>query len=94
MFARVTINRIRPGKMDETVSHVQAALLPAAKQQPGFKGFYLLTDRHNNRALTISLWETQDALDATSEGSDYFRNYIQPLPDIVGTENYHVTIQA
>ena len=94
MYARITTNQIRPGKLDETVSHVQSILLPAAKLQPGFKGFYLLTDRQNNRAITISLWESQEALDATSEGSDYYRRYIQRLPDIVGTENYHVTLEV
>jgi len=92
MYARVTINEVRSGKLDETVSHVQNSLLPAAKLQPGFKGFYLLTDRRNNRALTISLWETQDALEATSQGSEYYSNFIDRLPDIVAAENYHVTL--
>ncbi len=92
MYARVTFNQIRPGRLDETVSHVESTLLPGAKQQSGFLGFFLLTDRQNNRAITISLWETQEAMNATSAGSDYYRNFIETLPDVAGTENYHVTL--
>ncbi len=92
MYARVTFNQIRPGRLDETVIHVESMLLPAARKQSGFVGFFLLTDRQNNRALTISLWETQDAMEATSEGSAYYREFIENLPDIDRTENYHVTL--
>ena len=33
--------------------------MPAAKQQKGFKGLYLLHDRNTGKGLTISLWETE-----------------------------------
>ena len=36
--------------------------LPAARQAPGFKGFYLLTDRQKGKLVSISLWESDDAL--------------------------------
>lgn len=34
--------------------------LPGIQAQPGFKGFYLLTDRDTGNLVTISLWDTQE----------------------------------
>ncbi len=36
--------------------------LPAEREAPGFEGFYLLTDRHSGKLMTISLWETAEDL--------------------------------
>ena len=36
--------------------------LPGASQQPGFKGFYLLTNTETGKAVTISLWETREQM--------------------------------
>lgn len=34
--------------------------LPAIREQPGFRGYYLLSDRRSGKLMTISLWETQE----------------------------------
>lgn len=36
--------------------------LPAASEQPGLKGFYLLTNAETGKAITISLWETREQM--------------------------------
>lgn len=52
--------------------------LPGAQAQPGFKGFYLLTDRDTGNLVTISLWDGEEdvrtleayAARANSEAAD------------------------
>jgi heme-degrading monooxygenase HmoA len=34
--------------------------LPGTQAQPGFKGFYLLTDRDTGNLVTISFWDTRE----------------------------------
>jgi hypothetical protein len=59
MYARVTIVQVLPGKMDEAIGIFRDSVVPAANLQKGHKGHYLLTDRQNNKGISISLWETE-----------------------------------
>jgi heme-degrading monooxygenase HmoA len=43
--------------------------LPGARQQPGFKGYYVLTDAETGKLLIISLWETREQMDAVTAGA-------------------------
>jgi heme-degrading monooxygenase HmoA len=63
MFARVISAQVEADRLDSAVAAAQQQL-PAARQQPGFKGFYLLADRTTGKLMTISLWETQEHLQA------------------------------
>jgi len=61
MFARIQTLHQPAEKLDE-LTNVVRKQLPAARELPGFKGFYYLTDRDNERVLVISLWETEEDL--------------------------------
>jgi heme-degrading monooxygenase HmoA len=63
MFARVISAQVAAGRLDGAIAAARQQL-PAARQQPGFKGFYLLADRKTGKLMTISLWETQEHLQA------------------------------
>jgi heme-degrading monooxygenase HmoA len=43
--------------------------LPGARQMPGFKGCYLLTDAETGKLVIISLWETREQMDAVTAGA-------------------------
>jgi heme-degrading monooxygenase HmoA len=38
--------------------------LPAASQQPGFNGFYVLTDAETGKVMIISLWAAREQMPA------------------------------
>jgi len=97
MYARVTIAQVQPGKTGEGVSIVRDSVLPAAKQQKGFKGLLQLTDPATGKAITVTLWETKADLDA-GEASGYYQSQLaiaaalltgQPVHEI-----YEVSVQA
>ena len=62
MYARVINGLVRPDKMDELIDLVNNTLAPAASRQPGSRGLMLLTDVGTGRALSISLWESKEAM--------------------------------
>ena len=65
MNARVTIVRVLPDKMDETIGIYRDSVLPFAKQQKGCQGVYMLTDRNTGKGISITLWDTE--ADMTAE---------------------------
>jgi heme-degrading monooxygenase HmoA len=61
MFARVqTIHE--PAEKLDALTTIARDELPGAHQFPGFRGFYYLVDRENEKAVVISLWETRKDL--------------------------------
>ena len=97
MYARVTIVLMQPGKLDEGIRVYRDSVVPAAKQQKGFKGIYLLTDRNTSKSISIALWQTEADMKA-GESSGYFQQQLAKFKDIFGAppvrEQYEVSVQA
>ena len=96
MYARVTSVQVLPDKFDEAIGIFRESVIPAANQQKGHKGHYLLTDRKNSKAISISLWETEaDMVAGETSG-----HYLQQLAKFKGIfaappvrEDYEVSAQ-
>jgi heme-degrading monooxygenase HmoA len=97
MHARVTGTQILPGKIDEAIGIYRDSVVPAAKEQKGFKGAYQLVDRSTGKSLSISLWDT-DADMLAGESSGYLREQVAKFAAVIAgpptTEHYEVAVQA
>ncbi len=75
MFARVSEFGARPERLDnmnrEGVEHV----LPALKMQDGFNGGLVLADRQSGKVLAVTLWESEQAMDATEEAAHWLLSF-------------------
>jgi heme-degrading monooxygenase HmoA len=78
MYARTTFTQVRPDKLDEAIRIYHDSIVPAAKQQRGFKNLSLLTDRTSGKCITISMWETEAHLKA-SEDSGFYKQQLDKL---------------
>ena len=67
MFARVTTVLGQPDRLDEGIRVFREQITPLVQGQPGFQGAYLLVDRERGKALAISLWESEQAMQQTEE---------------------------
>ena len=81
MHARMTVAQVQPGRFEEAVAAVQDAFFPAAREQPGYRGFLLLTDRAQQQLVGISLWETEADVQTSGGASGYYQ---QRMADFVG----------
>ena len=94
MFARIQTLHQPADKLDE-LTNVVRKQLPAAHELPGFKAFYYLTDRDNEKALVISLWDAEEDLrqlethTALRERTEAEAGIESPPSDI-----FEVTLQA
>ena len=97
MYARVTISQILPGKFDKAIAIYRDSVTPAAQQQKGFKGIWMLTDRKTGKGISITLWETEADMTA-GESSGFYQQQVAKFKDVFGAppvrEQYEVTVQA
>ena len=82
MHARVVTNQIQPGKMDEWVTLVRDSIVPALRQEKGFKGFVILTARDTGKSVGVSLWETEADRKASESGGS-FQEQISKLKGVL-----------
>ncbi len=97
MYARVMIGTVKPGQMDEGVSIYRNSIVPACKEQKGFKGALFLTDSKTNKAISNSLWKTEGDMKA-GEVSGYLEAQTVKLAYIFETpttpEAYAVSVRS
>jgi hypothetical protein len=65
MYARVVTTQYQPGKIDEGLQIFLNSIMPAARQQAGYKGALALGDRTTGKAIAIGLRETAADIQAT-----------------------------
>jgi heme-degrading monooxygenase HmoA len=96
MFARVITAQAGAEGFDNLIRLAQRQL-PGARQQPGFEGFYLLTDDETGKLITVSLWGTREQMEAVAEGTAAgIRDEGIPEAGLTSPrlETYEVTLQA
>lgn len=93
MYARVTYVQAPEGKVEEGLNLWRTNVLPVTMGRDGFTGTISMIDRDTGKALSITLWDLEEDLVASTEAeyhqqavqrfSDYFQGAHQP-------ENYEV----
>ena len=74
MFARITtIGEAPPERLDDMTHEIREHVLPALRQQAGFSGFLVLLERASGKVLGLTLWESEQAMNATEEAAYWLR---------------------
>ncbi len=97
MFARAVNVQFQSGKVDEASRIVEDSIVPVLKEQKGFKGQLLLTQRDTGKAISINLWEAEGDLTAF-ETNPLYRELMGKLAGVLAGspagERYEVSVQA
>ena len=96
MFARVSTFTGTSDELDEAIRQVRENVLPQTEQLDGFKGAYMLVDRQNGKSLSVTLWESEEAMSASEEAADSLRSEVADAlgTQMVGVERYEVALAA
>src|SRR5687768_14141527 len=103
MFASVSTYQGPADQIDDGIRYAQENIVPSLQEVEGFEGIYLLVDRQIGKVLTITLWESEDALRASEEEANQLRSEHRGQwdqvptaeaggPDEAGVERYEVAI--
>ena len=76
MFARMTFSQVSPDKADEAINIMENAVLPLMRQQKGFKNYCAFYDRSSGKAITVTVWKTEEDREASGQSSDYYKEAI------------------
>jgi hypothetical protein len=92
--ARISTFAGDPAKIDEGLRHAVQDVLPDARAIDGWKGIVMLVDRTTGAEKTITLWESQSALEASEAAAEDLR--ARAVEDsgqrIVSVERFEVPI--
>jgi heme-degrading monooxygenase HmoA len=72
MHARVTTISGSPTEADAGIDNFRTKVLPLITQERG-KGAILLVDRQSGEAMSITLWEDEEAMRASEESANSLR---------------------
>ncbi len=78
MHARVVSMEMLPINVGEAVRIYQDRVVPAAREQEGFRGALMLTDPGTGEGLSISLWNSEEDMHA-SEASGFYHSKLSEL---------------
>jgi len=73
MFARVSEIKGASERIDAGVAQYNAMVVPALKGMDGLDRAYLLVDRDGGRTLSITVWDSEEAMLASDEAANRLR---------------------
>lgn len=96
MYARVTTVNVKTDKIDEATELYRSSVVPAAKDRDGFRGILLLTDNSTGKALSIALWESEEAMKAGETSGflqEQYRKFGAHFSSAPEPAHYEVTVK-
>ncbi|HXF57608.1 MAG TPA: hypothetical protein VNO34_08585 [Actinomycetota bacterium] len=73
MHARKTVFRTAPENVETAAKVFREEVLPAARTLAGFKGGVALADRTTGDLVSFTLWESEEAMNASAEAANRLR---------------------
>lgn len=94
MFARTVVMHGTPETADAARKIFAESVVPAAKQQKGFKGALFLIEPSSGKGLSVTLWESEADLKA-GESSGFLQQQIAKFgPLLLGPPTREVFVVA
>jgi hypothetical protein len=96
MHARVTRFKGEPARVDEGIKNIKDTVIPNAKKMAGFKGGYWLVDRKTGMGFSVTLFESEAAMQSSEEAAKKTREQVTAngAAQVTGVERYEVVAEA
>jgi heme-degrading monooxygenase HmoA len=66
MHARVNATEWNPERVADAMQLTEDTIIPAYQKMPGFRGYILLTEPEGEKAMAITMWDTEEQMDASA----------------------------
>ncbi len=96
MHARLSTFQGSPEGVEDSVRNAREAVLPALQSVDGFRGLMVLVDRASGRQLALTLWDSEQALEAGETATNRIRSSSagHSRLAIEGVEHYQVALET
>lgn len=98
MWVRMSTFQGSPGQSDDEVEQqvriLSENIIPTARQMDGYKGVLSLGDRSTGKSISLTFWESEEAMRASEEDADKLRQQAadEVQEEIAGVERFEVYI--
>ncbi len=94
MWVRVSRFEGGSAEFDEGMRYLQEHVLPAARQMAGWKGVLSLSSGDRSKGLTLTFWESEEALTESEGAANRLRGQAAEAggDTITGVERYEVVL--
>ena len=92
MHARVTRYEVAPEDIDENLQTKKQVLPTEPGQTDEMKGVVFLTDRENGTIVVISIWEDDEAMQASEDEATRVREEVTGPGERASVERYEVSL--
>ena len=82
MHGRIVSVQMEPEDLGKAVGIYCESVIPAAKEQKGFHDALLFTDSETGRAVSITIWETEEDLLA-GQSSGFYQEQIAKFAELM-----------
>lgn len=94
MHARITHSKIDPTKVEELIKMIKDNVVPTVTKQTGFKGGFWMFDRKTGKRISLTLWESDEALQLSADYAKQVRAGGPASLQIIDVEEYEVAVTA
>jgi heme-degrading monooxygenase HmoA len=97
IYVRMTTLTFRIEMYDEGLRIFEESVIPAARAQKGFRGFFVLADRKAARCVALTFWDDEAAALANEANRYYQEQLVKFLPLFVTDpvrEGYELVLEA
>ena len=84
MYTRAITLPLKPGQVDKAIGVFEKTIAPMFQQQNGFQGGYLVGDRRNGKAVSITLWDTEANASAL-DSSGFLQKWVGILDEFMSS---------
>lgn len=79
---------------EQQIMILRENILPTARQMDGYKGVLSLGDRTTGKSISLTFWESEEAMRASEEAADMLRQHAadEVKEEIAGVERFEVYI--
>ncbi|HSL10594.1 MAG TPA: hypothetical protein VLA82_04695 [Actinomycetota bacterium] len=82
------------GRVSEMAEMVRSKVLPVAETMDGFRGMLTMADAQSGRSVSLTFWESEDAMRASEEAANRLRKDVseESGDSIADVQRYEVLI--
>ena len=77
-ISRVIIGKVDPNKHDEAFALFTEDIIPAAREQEGFRGANLFTNPRTGQFISTTIWKTEEDM-ISSDKSGYLKRQLDKV---------------
>jgi quinol monooxygenase YgiN len=94
MHSRVNTLLTTPEAVDAVENVTRTVVLPRISQLPGFRGYIVLGNRNSGKALGITLWNDQEAMEESDQIARQIRPQVEAATEgtMKSVENFEVLL--